>query len=240
MASKLNLSDVTTSLASQGLLNANFSLIESELDDTISRSGKTPNSMSVDFDMNTHRITNLSDGIDPQDAASLSQVTQVVLASGATLLASETAAAQSALDSAASAAASAASAVTSSTFADNSAASASNAAASEATVAASASAASASAAASDVSRVQSMGYATDAAGYRTSASNSASAAGTSAANATAAWVQGVTTTTPQVAYTIAAATDFGNLATSTPAFVGEDSGGISMSIGSTTYDYGTV
>lgn len=57
---KITLSDAGTinqSLASG--LNANNSLIEAALENTLSRDGTSPNAMSAPLDMNSHRITNL-------------------------------------------------------------------------------------------------------------------------------------------------------------------------------------
>ncbi len=55
---KLVLNDVTTGFASTDLLNANNAAIKAALENTLSRDGTTPNTMSADLDMNGHRILN--------------------------------------------------------------------------------------------------------------------------------------------------------------------------------------
>jgi len=56
---KLPLSDILGQYASVTELNNNFSLIEEALENTISRDGTSPNTMSGTLDMNSQRITNL-------------------------------------------------------------------------------------------------------------------------------------------------------------------------------------
>lgn len=55
---KLVLNDITSGYASVDTLNSNFTAIETALENTLSRDGTTPNSMSADLDMNGHRILN--------------------------------------------------------------------------------------------------------------------------------------------------------------------------------------
>jgi len=66
---KLTLSDVTTSLASNSLLNSNFTLIESAMNNTVSRDGTAPNAMLASFDMGGFNILNLAAPINQTDAA---------------------------------------------------------------------------------------------------------------------------------------------------------------------------
>ena len=98
---KLVLNDITSGYASITALNDNFALIENALENTVSRDGTTPNTMSADLDMNGKKILNVSDA----------------LIGGVGLAASVTAAASSASD----ASASASNAATSATNAANSA-----------------------------------------------------------------------------------------------------------------------
>lgn len=56
--SKLTLTDVTSGYASTTAINANNTLIEAALENTLSRDGTSPNTMNVDLDMNGHRILN--------------------------------------------------------------------------------------------------------------------------------------------------------------------------------------
>jgi hypothetical protein len=55
---KLNLSDITSGYATVDALNANFAAIETALENTVSRDGAAPNSMSANIDMNSNHIIN--------------------------------------------------------------------------------------------------------------------------------------------------------------------------------------
>lgn len=56
---KLTLFDLASGSFTVDLLNANFALIETALENTLSRDGTAPNSMSASLDMNSNRILNL-------------------------------------------------------------------------------------------------------------------------------------------------------------------------------------
>ena len=56
---KLTLTDITTGYYSVTTLNANNALIETALENTLSRDGTTPNSMAANLDMDSNRILNL-------------------------------------------------------------------------------------------------------------------------------------------------------------------------------------
>lgn len=58
---KLVLTDITSGYASTTALNANNALIEAALENTLSRDGTTPNTMSADLDMNGNSILNVGD-----------------------------------------------------------------------------------------------------------------------------------------------------------------------------------
>jgi hypothetical protein len=64
---KLTLSDLAT-LANQtaaiSVINANNALIETALENTLSRDGTSPNEMESDFDMNSNHILNLPEPIE--------------------------------------------------------------------------------------------------------------------------------------------------------------------------------
>lgn len=57
--SKLVLTDITSGYASTTATNANNTLIETALENTLSRNGESPNQMLSDLDMNGHRILNI-------------------------------------------------------------------------------------------------------------------------------------------------------------------------------------
>ena len=57
---KLTLSDLTTDrLTAISNINSNFTAIETALENTLSRDGTTPNTMSANLDLNSYFITNL-------------------------------------------------------------------------------------------------------------------------------------------------------------------------------------
>lgn len=51
------------------LINDNFNALQQGVEDSLSRTGKTPNFMDSDLDMNTYRIINVSDPISDHDVA---------------------------------------------------------------------------------------------------------------------------------------------------------------------------
>ena len=56
---KLTLTDIQSAYASKNALNANFTRIETALENTLSRDGTTPNDMQADLDMNSHSLLNV-------------------------------------------------------------------------------------------------------------------------------------------------------------------------------------
>ncbi len=65
---KLTLTSISSRYASVQALNANFDAIETALENTLSRDGTTPNTMSTSLDMNGNRLINLSAPVDNSDA----------------------------------------------------------------------------------------------------------------------------------------------------------------------------
>ena len=59
-------------------LNENFSDLVAQIDLLLSRDGEAPNTMIANLDMNSQRIINTLDGVDPQDTVSFSQLSAVV------------------------------------------------------------------------------------------------------------------------------------------------------------------
>jgi hypothetical protein len=86
---KLTLTDINSEQGFTADLNANFALIEAAIENTVSRDGTVPNSMSGNLDMNSQRILNLpapqssNDPVRYQDllGSGLIDVTGVVLPS---------------------------------------------------------------------------------------------------------------------------------------------------------------
>jgi hypothetical protein len=58
---KLTLTQVATAYESTQAINANYSLIEAAIENTLSRDGTTPNSMNANIDMNGYSILNQAD-----------------------------------------------------------------------------------------------------------------------------------------------------------------------------------
>lgn len=75
---KLVLDDVSNlygnTTGAENKLNNNSAKIEAAIEDTLSRSGKAPNQMNADLDMNSNRIINVADGVDPTDAVTVQQL----------------------------------------------------------------------------------------------------------------------------------------------------------------------
>ena len=71
---KLTLTDITAGHLSVATFNANNSAIEAALENTLSRDGTSPNTMSANLDMNSNKITNLTDATNNQDAVTYAQL----------------------------------------------------------------------------------------------------------------------------------------------------------------------
>lgn len=174
---KLTLATIGSRYASVAALNANFAAIVAAIENTVSRDGTSPNSMSGNLDMNSNRILNVpaptSDN-EPITRAYLSTLENNAYTSAVGAAASAAAASTSQTSAASSATSASSSASSASTSASNASTSASNAASSAS--AASTSASSASSSASSASSSAS------------SASSSASTASSAATSASAAQV----------------------------------------------------
>lgn len=67
-------------------LNANFGLIAAAFENTFSRDGTVPNTMSADIDINSRRIINLATPINGSDAARLSDIADALAVDDLTLI----------------------------------------------------------------------------------------------------------------------------------------------------------
>lgn len=76
---KLTLTDIASGFNSFSTYNANNTLIEAALENTLSRDGTSPNTMSANFDMNSNNIVNLLDGVNNQDAVTVAQLNGAAL-----------------------------------------------------------------------------------------------------------------------------------------------------------------
>jgi len=77
---KLTLTDTSAGYLNATTSNANNALIEAALENTLSRDGTTPNTLSANIDMNSKKVTNLADGSNNQDAVSVAQLNAATLA----------------------------------------------------------------------------------------------------------------------------------------------------------------
>lgn len=80
---KLTLTDLSSlqnEISAINRVNANNALIETALENTLSRDGTTPNQMQADLDMNSHRILNLPDAIDDHEPLTLGQFSSGLVA----------------------------------------------------------------------------------------------------------------------------------------------------------------
>ena len=71
---KLTLTDITSGYQVASTTNANYAAIEAALENTLSRDGTTPNTMSANLDMNSNKVVNLTDGANNQDAVTVAQL----------------------------------------------------------------------------------------------------------------------------------------------------------------------
>lgn len=81
---KLTLTDISAGYLSIGTYNANNTLIETALENTLSRDGTIPNTMEANLDINSNRVVNLADAVNNQDAVSLAQLTAASVTIGTT------------------------------------------------------------------------------------------------------------------------------------------------------------
>lgn len=80
---KLTLSDLanlSNNATATSTINANSALIETALENTLSRDGTSPNTMSADLDMNSNSIINLPDATTNQEPVTLSQMNDAISA----------------------------------------------------------------------------------------------------------------------------------------------------------------
>ena len=166
MAKQASLTTISSGYASTTQINGNFSGLNTALNNTLSRDGSTPNSMSADFDLNNNDILN-------GDVGNFANV--VVAGTNLTTQITNTANSASAAATSATAAASSATAAASSASAASSSASSASTSASTATTKASEASTSASTATTKAS---------EAASSATGASSSASTATSQASTAT--------------------------------------------------------
>ena len=79
---KLVLTDITSAYQAVAALNANGTLIETAMENTLSRDGTTPNTMSAQLDMNSNRVINVATAIGASDAVTYQQVQDLITAIG--------------------------------------------------------------------------------------------------------------------------------------------------------------
>lgn len=75
---KLTLTDITSGYALTTTVNANNALIETALENTLSRDGTAPNTMNAVLDMNSFNINNLPDATANQQPVTLAQAASIV------------------------------------------------------------------------------------------------------------------------------------------------------------------
>lgn len=81
---KITLTDVSGGYLAVTTFNANNTIIEDAFDNTLSRNGQSPNQMEANLDMNSNYIQNLADGVNAQDAVTLTQLQAVSAGAGST------------------------------------------------------------------------------------------------------------------------------------------------------------
>jgi len=76
LADLANLQNDTTATTA---INANSALIETAMENTLSRDGTSPNQMGANLDMNSNRIINLPDAVDDSEPLTLGQIQDVLI-----------------------------------------------------------------------------------------------------------------------------------------------------------------
>jgi hypothetical protein len=74
---KITLTDISSGYQSLSTYNANNTLIETAIENTLSRDGTGPNTMSADLDMNSNYINNLQDAVQNQQPITLAQAASI-------------------------------------------------------------------------------------------------------------------------------------------------------------------
>ena len=74
---KLTLTDISSGYNSTTTINANNALIEAALENTLSRDGSSPNTMSAALDMNSYNINNLPNATQNQQPVTLAQAASI-------------------------------------------------------------------------------------------------------------------------------------------------------------------
>jgi hypothetical protein len=77
---KLTLQDFSSGYALVSVLNANNTLIEAAIENTLSRDGTAPNQMDTTLDMNSNRIVNVGNAVGAQDVVTLADLTAAQIA----------------------------------------------------------------------------------------------------------------------------------------------------------------
>ena len=76
---KLTLTDLTSLTSNETTaitqINANGALIEAALENTVSRDGTSPNTMTANLDMNSKKLLNVAAGTSSADGVNLAQLT---------------------------------------------------------------------------------------------------------------------------------------------------------------------
>jgi hypothetical protein len=80
---KITLTDVASGYLSTTTFNANNTLLEAAIENTLSRDGTAPNTMSADLDMNSNQISNLPTPTNNSHAANKAYVDAVAIAASA-------------------------------------------------------------------------------------------------------------------------------------------------------------
>lgn len=79
---KITLSNTTAGYASSVTTNANNTLVEAAIENTLSRDGTTPNTMGANLDMNSNKVVNLATGTNNTDAVTLAQMDAAIASGG--------------------------------------------------------------------------------------------------------------------------------------------------------------
>lgn len=78
---KLTIPNINADYGATSTINSNFDLVETAVENTLSRDGTSPNNMTAVLDMGSNRVVNVAQPVDQNDAARLKDVSDSIATS---------------------------------------------------------------------------------------------------------------------------------------------------------------
>lgn len=83
---KVTVNSIGSGTGTGPAIDANFTAVAAAIEKQLSRDGTSPNTMEAELDMNSNRLVNIGNGINPQDGVSKVQVENLISAAGSGLI----------------------------------------------------------------------------------------------------------------------------------------------------------